>query len=426
MSKGTERPVNARGVAAGVVENWLITGRFPERLLSVETPSRAFVYEVVQGISRMRAALDWLTAACCRRTPESEIMAYIYVGSYQLFFMHTVPAHAAIDETIKAVKAGRRKFAAGFVNAVLRRMARDKATLQAKLAQQPLHVRASFPEALIQRWTVRYGAVFCEQLCGIMNEVPQVCVLPNPRKTTTEALLERWLMAGVAASLHPAAAGCLMLPHGLRIDELPGFHEGLFTVQDPSTRLAVDVLAPVEGDCILDACCAPGGKTLLMAQRVGAGRVVGLDVSEVRLRLAHENAARLCATNISLTVGDARDLAVLATVAPPGGFDRILLDVPCSNTGVLRRRPDARWRFSLTMLQEVGETQRALLDAVAPFLKPGGRMVYSTCSMEPEENEERITAWLGQQPAYVGCGFRSYLPHVDGMDGAFAAVIERR
>jgi 16S rRNA (cytosine967-C5)-methyltransferase len=211
---------------------------------------------------------------------------------------------------------------------------------------------------------------------------------------------------------------------------LPGYNEGWFAVQDPSTALAVDLLRPQPGERILDACAAPGGKTLMMAELMEhRGLLVAMDSSAERLERLRENLARFGDVFVRVAEGRADDSSSLKHVLPPDardGFDGILLDAPCTNTGVLRRRPDARWRFSLPRLQAAVQKQRALLGALAGVIAPGGRMVYSTCSLEPEENEEQVRSWLEQHPAFSMEEERALRPPDSGTDGAYATRLVHR
>ncbi len=246
-----------------------------------------------------------------------------------------------------------------------------------------------------------------------------------------EKFFEQLKAAGIAAQ--PLAAldhTFCILPRGVRVTEVPGYREGWFAVQDPATSLAVDLLAPQPGENILDACAAPGGKALDIAARLqGNGLVVALERHTDRLARLRENVARAGGGLIHVVQGDAAapEPARQELLAAGRGelFDGLLLDVPCSNTGVLRRRPDARWRFSEDRQKKLIETQFRILHGASALVRPGGRLVYSTCSIEPEENEELIKRWLVDRYEYRLVSQRLLLPSVEKTDGAYACLIAR-
>ncbi len=419
---------NPRAIAAHAIEQWLRTSDFPDRLIPGACPERATVVEIVMGAVRRKRALEWLIAHCTERAPTPELAAFLMVGAYQIFFMTGVPPHAAVNETVTAAKpiAGRKRI--GFVNAVLRNMVRQRDPLTRDLALQPLSVRESHPDALIQRWSLQFGLTRTEALAIWNNQPPPVAIVVNTLKTTPSALQTLWAGAGIdtAATPTPWPEGYLLVPRGRRVDELPGFDDGLFLVQDPATDAAIRLLAPHPGQLILDACAAPGGKTLRIAAAIGDdGRIIAMEPHADRLHALRDNIGRLQTTSIGVVHGNATDAAALTHLAGATGFDRILLDVPCSNTGVLRRRPDARWRFSSDRLARLCRLQRELLDSAVPHLRPGGRLVYSTCSLEQEENQHQIDRFLGDHPDFHKLKDILIFPPEAESDGAYACAISR-
>jgi 16S rRNA (cytosine967-C5)-methyltransferase len=214
-----------------------------------------------------------------------------------------------------------------------------------------------------------------------------------------------------------------VLAHGSRVPDLPGFTEGWFSVQDPSTAVAPALLDPGPGQRVLDACAAPGGKTFVLAERMrGRGTLWAADVSPGRLRRLEENLKRMGLEWVQVRRADAAS-PLLGRMCGGEGFDRILLDVPCSTTGVLRRRPDARWRFSPERLNQLTRIQQAMLNNAATLLRPGGRLVYSTCSLEPEEGTELVRAWLRGRPEFRLLEERSLFPPDTQTDGVYAAAL---
>jgi 16S rRNA (cytosine967-C5)-methyltransferase len=326
------------------------------------------------------------------------------VGLYQLLRTR-IPRHAAVNETVEVAGRGR-----SLVNALLRRFLREEKNLVKSLEEAPVGVRHSHPEVLVDRWTKHFGAPETAALCEWNNHPAEIFVRVNELKVTAGELTR----AGEAGRLeaHP-----LML----RMEKLPisWIVAGLCYVQDPSTLMACELLAPQPGERVLDACAAPGGKTSYLAQLMrNEGRIVACDVSADRLARLRENLERLSVTNVEVRKAD----WLRPQPAEKEKFDRILLDAPCSNTGVIRRRVDVRWRLSHDDFEKMPEVQLGLLKNLSTKLKPGGSLVYSTCSMEPEENEEVVRRITNVIPSLKFQKSRSTLPFRDNVDGAFAAL----
>ncbi len=425
----TVRPrQNAQGTAVRAIDRWLRTGDFPDRLIPSACPDRASVVEIVMGAVRRRRTLEWLIGRCVERPPTPDLVPLLMVGAYQLFFMSGIPEHAVVNETVDVAKAAGGHKRAGFVNAVLRRMIRDRAALTLDLAGQPLAVRESHPDALIRRWSLAFGQTRADALAVWNNQPPPVAIAVNTLRTTPAALTARWDAAGIASSDAPQTwpEDYRLVPRGCRIASLPGFDEGLFFVQDPATDLAVRLLAAHTGHTILDACAAPGGKTMRIAAAIGdQGRIIAMEPHADRLHTLRANVARLQLTSVGIVHGSATDAAALAHLAGTPGFDRILVDAPCTNTGVLRRRPDARWRFTADRLAQMVKLQHAILDATAAVLRPGGRLVYSTCSLEPEENQQQIERFLAGHPQLHMVKDALVFPPENQSDGAYVCALTR-
>ena len=418
------RPGSPRGVAADVIELWLRTGAFPDRQLQSVHADRAFVMEVVYGVARWRRLLEWVVSKYAAREPDLRTLSYLLVGIYQLLLMDTVVPYAAVNETVEAVKRGSSPRTAGFVNGVLRRLLREMAPLRREMASLTLGVRESHPDVLVDRWRARFGEDDTVALCRWNNTRPHVTVGANALRASLDDLVEAFRGAGCEAVPHPSAAGTfLLLPHGVFPADLPGYKGGRFNVQDPSTAVAVDLLDAQEGQRVLDACAAPGGKTALIAAAIkDRGELLAMDLHEDRLPTLRSNLSRLKIKSARVLQGDARTIDP-AELGGERSFDCILLDVPCTNTGVLRRRPDARWRFSEERVARLRKTQRAMLDHCSRLLKPGGRLVYSTCSLEPEEGEELIAAWVERNPSFTLARRISVFPPHAETDGVFAAAL---
>jgi 16S rRNA (cytosine967-C5)-methyltransferase len=239
-------------------------------------------------------------------------------------------------------------------------------------------------------------------------------------------------MAHIEAKPHPFQ--CLekfvILPRGVAVSDVPGYKEGWFTVQDPATSASVELLDPLPGECVLDACAAPGGKTAMIAGLMeGEGELVAMDVHDDRLETLADTVKRTGWDFVEIVKGDAakgfplRDSSGQATAGKT--FDAILLDVPCMNTGVLRRRADARWRFTRDRIETLKKTQWKILTEMSKAVKPGGRLVYSTCSLEQEENEELVNRWVRQNDGWRLAKARRLFPPKSGTDGAYAALLRK-
>ncbi len=413
--------------AAGVIQEWIEEGAFPDHRLADERRDRAFLMEVVYGAVKWKRRLEWLLARLTEREPDTVVQAHLLAALYQVFHMDTVEPYALVDETVEAVKRVRGKGGAGFVNAVLRRALREKEALTAALERDaPLAVRLSHPDALAERWVKRYGTAQAEAMMAWNNARPAVTVRVQRSRIGLEELKARWTKEGIAYTPHPAfPERCLTLGKGMDPTRLPGWAEGVVAVQDPSTLVAVDLADPKAGERILDACAAPGGKLADLADRAGGAGLTALDASQARLEMVKENLARLKVSGVTVMQGDLAKPAVRVALEKEGLFDCVLVDAPCTNTGVFRRRPDARWRFKPDSAAELARAQRNLLEAASGLVKPGGRLVYSTCSIEPEEDGDLVRAWVGANPAWRLGGERLWLPGEHETDGAYAAVLNK-
>ncbi len=389
---------------------------------------RALCRELVLGVVRWQATLDWLIARkTAGRTQKPALQNLLRLGLYQLFWLDRVPDHAAVHETVELAKRGGFGPQAGFVNAVLRDYLREREVTERLLAElkttQP-HLGCSHPAWLVARWQQRWGAEKARQLLDWNNTPPNTFARVNTLQIDAGKLVERWRAEDVEYDFVRRNWLEENLVFELKVHpplgQLPSFAEGWFYVQDPSTLLAVRELDPQPAESVLDLCAAPGGKTTYIAQLMrDEGRIVACDVSQERLKLIHENCARLGVTCV--------DPILISTLGPRPSthFDRVLVDAPCSNTGVMRRRVDLRWRIRPEEIERLRAEQLNLLRQAAPLVKPGGVLAYSTCSLEPEENGKVVKQFLGAQPQFKLARERELLPFVDGVDGAYVAALVR-
>ena len=415
-----ERDSGAGGFVEDILEKALARPR-------LSPANRRLVQELVYGVVRWQATLDWLIALrtkCRAQKPMLQIL--LRLGLYQIFWLDRVPNHAAVHETVELAKRSGCAPQAGFVNAVLRGCLREFEPTRQRLSElketQP-SLGYSHPEWLATRWQDRWGAEKSARLMQWNNTPPGTTARVNALKVDPGSLLAQWRDEQVdydfirrdwleenlvfELTAHPPLA------------TLPSFRRGWFYVQDPSTLLSVCKLDPQPGESILDLCAAPGGKTAYIAQLMqNQGRLIAHDTDPQRLKLIDENCARLGVTCAETVLPEALDLR-------PSTLDRVLVDAPCSNTGVMRRRVDLRWRIRPEEIRRLRKVQDELLRQAAPLLKPGGTLVYSTCSLEPEENRESIEQFLSEQPDFRLADQRELLPFVDGVDGAYVARLER-
>jgi 16S rRNA (cytosine967-C5)-methyltransferase len=370
---------------------------------------RAFFMETFFGVLRNLSRLDFLIAQLREGHIDPETRAILRLGLYQIFHMRTA-AHAAVNESVEL--AGR---ARGLVNAILRRALREKDALETALAAAGEEIATSHPQFLLDRWQATFGGEATRLLCAWNNEPAEVHVRANELRITAADLLRS------SAEAEPSPAH----PLALKVKHIPPawITDGLCYVQDPSTLLACDLLAPQPGETVLDACAAPGGKTTYLAQLMhNQGRIVACDLYASRVARLRENIARL---GVTIAQAIQHDCMQAGPPLTPTSFDRILVDAPCSNTGVLRRRVDVRWRLTEEDFLRMPAQQLALLKRTATLLKPGGTLVYSTCSLEPEENDQVVEQALAAIPGLRFLESRRRLPFTDHMDGAFAAQFLR-
>lgn len=404
---------NSRTACVQALQRWETSNLFADEVLhealgasQFNVFDRAFLTETFYGVLRHRSALDFLIRQLRDTELDLATRQVLRLGFYQLFRMR-IPHHAAVNETVNL--AGR---ARGLVNALLRRAIREKEELERDLAAAEPAIRYSHPQFLIERWERHFTPEAAAQICEWNNTPAEIYIRANGLKVTPGELLE-------------TAQGAEMSPHhprALKVQHVPldWLVQGLCYVQDPSTLMAVDLLAPQPGETILDACAAPGGKTSYMAELMhNEGRIVACDSSRSRLERLQSNLDRLTVANTEM-----RRVDWLNRPLPfePESFDRILVDAPCSNTGVIRRRVDVRWRLTPADFEQMPGRQRRILESVIPLLKPGGTLVYSTCSLEPEEDEQ-IAQWAGKIPGLRLVEMSRRQPHTDGVDGAFAAKL---
>jgi 16S rRNA (cytosine967-C5)-methyltransferase len=391
---------------------------------------RRLAHELAAGVLRWRTHLDQQLAPLVHRGwagVAPELQDILRLGAYQLTALERIPAHAAVDTSVALAKISAGASGAAFVNAVLRRLARSAPLTAGKSDDVVIRLATEYshPAWLVSRWINRFGIEQTQDLLRWNNTRPRVVI--QPARRDQESLASRWRTEGIVFDLAAHDAG--LVPHGSPPALLPGYAEGDFIVQDPAQALLIRFAAPPAHSLVYDACAAPGGKTIALGRLTG--RVVAGEISRRRAARLAENLSRAGSGREHVMVADARH-------PPLRAADLVLLDVPCLGTGTFARHPDARWRVTPEALSRIAELQSELLIGAADLVPAGGLLVYSTCSLEPEENHLQIERFLANHPAFhrektktVPDSLTSpegdlvILPQLHGIDGAYAARLRR-
>ncbi|HEY9633001.1 MAG TPA: 16S rRNA (cytosine(967)-C(5))-methyltransferase [Coleofasciculaceae cyanobacterium] len=406
---------------------------------------RGLVTELVYGSVRRQRSLDALIDQLGKKKAHQQppdLRIILHIGLYQLRYQERIPASAAVNTTVELAKENGFKGLTGVVNGLLRQYDR-LATSGADPLELPeeaierLGVLHSFPDWIIKMWIEQLGVEETEQLCEWLNQSPTIDLRVNPLRVSIEEVEAALQKADVDVRRVPPLPQALRVLGGTgTIQQLPGFSEGWWTIQDSSAQLVSHLLNPQADDLVIDACAAPGGKTTHIAELMeDQGKVLACDVKASRLKKLQENAERLQLGSIQIYTGDSRNFSQFTNSA-----DAVLLDAPCSGLGTLHRRPDIRWRITPATVQELSILQGELLEQEATWVKPGGILVYATCTLHPQENEgviqpflERHSHWqieppLPNSPAAAFSmpeGWIKVWPHRYQMDGFFMVRLKR-
>jgi 16S rRNA (cytosine967-C5)-methyltransferase len=385
----------AKALAAVLNGKASLNSSLPTQMDKVEDRDRGFTQDLAFGTARWQPRLSALAAKLLQKpfkAADADVEALLLVGLYQLLYTR-VPAHAAIGETVGCADKLKKPWAKALLNAVLRRAQRESETLLAELEHDPV-VRTAHPRWL-QKSLKAFWPEQWEAICAANNAHPPMILRVNRRHHTRDAYLGLLTEAGIAATPCVYSRDGIILDAAADVRSLPGFAEGWISVQDEAAQLAADLLDLAPGQRVLDACCAPGGKTchILEAEPKLAG-VVAVDLEAKRLVRVRENLARL-GLSAELIAADGRDTATWWDGKP---FQRILLDAPCSATGVIRRHPDIKLTRQPDDIAALAVLQGELLDAMWITLEVGGILLYATCSTLPTENTEVIEAFLARTP----------------------------
>ena len=404
---------------------------------------RGFITEIVYGSVKNRGKLDYVLnqfASTKVNKMDKWTRNLLRLSLYQILFLDKVPDSAAVNEAVKLAK--HYGHVDKFVNAVLRNILRGMDGIQwpdkAKNPVQYLMVQYSFPQWMVERFIRQYGLEDAERLCEWYNQPAAMWIRTNTLKTTRAELKQILEKEGLTVSESRHTPEGLKIENAVNLHKLKSFQQGLFTVQDESSMLVALAAEPAPGQRVLDVCSAPGGKTTHMAQLMkNKGTIYACDIHKHRLDLIAENCKRLGISNVELVQQDGTKL----TKRWQEPFDVVLCDVPCSGLGVLGRRADARWAKESEDIAGLCKIQKKILEEAAQLVVPGGTLIYSTCTIAPEENQEMVKAFISEHPEYeldetlTDCwldvdkeetGYVQFLPFIDDMDGFFIARMMRR
>ena len=390
-------------------------------------------YAMVKGVIKLRGKLDYIlsqhTDTAKFAATDIKIKTWLYLGLYQLMYLDSIPAHAAINETVELAKQGLGEKVGDFVNAVLRDWQRHPQISYPTSPVERIASEHSYPTELIERWIRLWGEEDTEYLAIWYNENPKLHLRVNGTATTREKLIQYFAKRDIRVTPSPVGRMTLLTEEADAVIDDVAFSEGYFSVQDTSSSLIVELMDPQPNENILDLFAAPGGKCSYIAEIMqNSGEVVAVDKIPNKMKLLKQAADRLQLTNIKLIVTDAFRYG---PVAP--AYDRVLVDAPCSGWGVFGRKADLRWQAHQN-IEELVRLQEKALEYGANFVRPEGIMVYSTCTMNPDENERQIEKFLARNPRfslvdaveilpadYTSGGMFRSLPFRHNMDGAFAA-----
>ena len=419
----------------------LLTDSF-KRYRHLTSLDRAFLTELTYGVLRWRGKLDWVIRQFSKipfEKIESGILNILCLGLYQIFFLSRTPSSAAVNESVELAKPFRGKGGGGFVNAVLRSAIRQKDEIRyPEINEDPplcISVVQSHPLWLVERWVKEMGAEETLKICTFNNQISPLTLRTNTLKMNRKDLMEKLRQKEFSPFPTTYSEDGIVLKDPPPTSELPFIKEGLYIIQDEASQLVTYILDPKPGERILDACAAPGGKTTHMAQKMeNQGEIYALDLSKGKIDLIEETCQRLGIGIVQTIKGDA---AKILSVPQGMKFDRILADVPCSGFGTLRRNPDLKWRRGEKEIRRLSELQSSILRNLSAYVKGGGVLIYSTCTVFHEENEDVVEKFLDEYPefqldrmdkvlpeefhSFIQKRFFKTFPPKNNMDGFFIA-----
>jgi len=431
-----------RGIAVKILNRVERTDSYLDKLLDIELKSdelneldKRFLTELTHGVLRWKTRLDFIIEYFCKNKfamQDPNIRNAMRVALYQILFLTKIPHAAAVNEAVEFIKKIRGQKAANLVNAVLRNIIRNLNKLPTPDNEtdpiQYLSIMYAHPTWIVKRWVDRYGFYETEQLLAAINERPTIVVRANSLKTNADELAKLFDERGIKYVRSKYLENFLKVGHLSGIYNIDLFSQGYFSIQDESAGLVVKLLDPKPGETVIDLCSAPGGKTTYIGELMkNEGKIIAVDKYEHRLNLVKQSCERLGLTNVDFIAED-------ATAANFGVADKVLVDAPCSGFGVIQKKPDIKWQRELSDIKNLAKTQLELLETASKLVRNGGVIVYSTCTIEPEENIEVVKSFLDKHPEFEIEDARNYLPsevvtnggymetfpHKHDMDGGFA------
>ncbi|MDZ4133665.1 MAG: 16S rRNA (cytosine(967)-C(5))-methyltransferase RsmB [Dethiobacteria bacterium] len=386
----------------------------PSLLQNASPAERALAVQIATGTIQRLNTIDWVISLYSRRNLDTYtpwLRNLLRLSVYQIMYLDRVPHYALVDEAVRLARRFGHRGVAGLANALLRRIAAESTSLpwpdSAVNSSEYLSLKQSQPLWLIDRLISRLGLAEAESWCLASNQKPLISIRPNLLRIDSAALIVKLQSEGLEASASPVVPAMLRLAEGASPAAAKSFREGLFTIQGESSALVAPLLAPRPGDLVIDLCSAPGGKTTHLAELIGdSGRIYACDLHQSRLHLVEKAASRLGLQNITTVAVDGRNPC--AQNLPPA--DAILVDAPCSGLGVIRRLPEIKWRRNEEDLLRMQALQIELLTSAARLLKPGGKLLYSVCTTEPEETEAVVAAFNMAHQQFIAEELLSRLP----------------
>lgn len=396
---------------------------------------KGFISKIVYGVVENKMYLDYIIrkfSSVRLKKIEPQVLNILRMSAYQFIYLDKTPDSAVVNEAVKLTKKASFRHS-GFVNGLLRNLMRDysKVTLPNKKTNlvEHLTIKYSHPEWMVKRWLDLHGAEFTEALLTANNQMPHLSLRVNTLLINREDLMTKLNSVGVTCKKSDIVEDGILVTDAkqLSLNDNEDFKNGLFIVQDESSMMVSKILDPSPKDRVLDLCAAPGGKTTHLSQLMaGKGQVIACDLTKKKLDLVKENINRLNLKNIQMKVNDATILNEEFVDA----FDKVLVDAPCSGLGIIRRKPDIKYQKDMESLKALNVIQNDILNCAAEYVKVGGELIYSTCTIEKSENRERIDAFLESHPTFTIVPYENkddlqLYPHIDGTDGFYCCKLKR-